>query len=442
MGRTDAGLPIFRLVVLWALGLAGCALRPPAEMIEPHLVALAPPDVPSDRPVLGVGLFTDARPPASPDAAEPEIELHWWGLSRRGTDRTGDAAFASSVAEGARRDAAATFARSGAFSQVVWVDADAQSAAERARRGDVDWVLVGEVEQLAAAQYRDSVLNVGRVGWLRSRDSDPEGRATLRYELVDATGDRVDLSVTQNHQSPGRTLSGAALDALAAANEQAASDLYRVFVPESQRRLREVPVLLLDGCGFGEGRAQRLFEDASRIFEREAGVCLEVERRAWIPPAGVRSLEPALEQLLALEPPADGFVVALVPVSSSALDSRRGLALPLGRHIAIGCRPDSEVRPLTIAHEIGHLFGAVHVEDRASVMYPRTGFDARFFDLLNRRILRATQARSFGGPLDPAAVRELEEIYAEARGFASLVRSEDLDAAVTALQRVDPRGSN
>jgi hypothetical protein len=286
------------------------------------------------------------------------------------------------------------------------------------------------------------VLNVGRVGWLRKRDADPEGRARLHYRLFGATGDRFDLSVSRSHRSPGRTLGGAALDALAAANEQAASDLYRLFVSESQRRLREVPVLLLDGCGVGGRRAMQLFEDAGQIFEREAGVCLELERRAWVPPRGVRSLEPALEHLLGLEPPPDGFLVALVPVSSSALDAHRGLALPLGRHIAIGCRPDTEVRPLTIAHEIGHLFGAVHVDDRASVMYPKTDFEARFFDLLNRRILRATHDRAFGAPLDPAVARELESIYAEARGLAPLVRSKDLDAAVAALQTHDAGSSN
>jgi hypothetical protein len=387
--------------------------------------------------VLGVGLFTDARPPELRLGDEPELELHWWGLSRKGTDRTGEAAFASNVTEGARRDAAATFARSGAFSSVVWVDADASSAAERAARDDVDWVLVAEVEQLDAVQYRDSRLNIGRVGWLRKRDSDPEGRATLHYHVFDGMGKRVDLRASRRHRSPGRTLGGAALDALAAANEQAASDLYRLFVSESQRRLREIPVLLLDGCGVGRRRAVELFEDASGVFEREAGVCLSVERRPWVPPRGIRSVEPALEHLLTLEPPPDGLLVALVPVSSTALDSRRGLALPLGRHVAIGCGPNAQVRPLTLAHEIGHLFGAVHVEDRSSVMYPKSDFEARFFDLLNRRILRATQDRAFGAALDPVVARELEGIYAEARELAPLVRPEDLDAAVAALRALE-----
>jgi hypothetical protein len=44
---------------------------------------------------------------------------------REGENRTGDAAFADEIAEGVRRDVAATLARSGDFSEVVLVPFEA-----------------------------------------------------------------------------------------------------------------------------------------------------------------------------------------------------------------------------------------------------------------------------------------------------------------------------
>jgi hypothetical protein len=70
-------------------------------------------------------------------------------------------------------------------------------------------------------------------------------------------------------------------------------------------------------------------------------------------------------------------------------------------------------------------------------MFPRAEFEARFFDPLNRRILRATRDRDLDAPLDPQTRQTLESLYAEARDLEQLVELADIEAAVAALQTQD-----
>jgi hypothetical protein len=439
MAAPESGVRLARAWRLGLLVLCACTLRPPAALVEPHLAAVAPADVPADRPVLGVGRFLDRRPSHERSEQRPPLEMHWWGFSRVGPEQSGDVSFASAVAEGARRDAGSTLVRSGAFSSVVWVDSDAEHAPERAARGDVDWVLTAEIEELRGVRHRDFALNVARIGWIRRRDGQPTGRATLLYRVYDASGEVLHVRVAREHTSAGSTPAGAALDALAAANEQAAAEIYRAVVSSSG--LRRVPLRVLDACGLGQPRARALVDEASAVFEREIAVRLVAERQAWVPPQpglGLETrLEVGLEQLDGVEPPDGGLLVALLPVAASSGDARRGLAVPLGRRAVLGCRAGGEVGALTLAHEIGHLFGAVHVADRASIMFPRAEFEARFFDPLNHRILRATRDRDLDAPLDPQTRQTLESLYAEARDLEQLVELADIEAAVAALQTQD-----
>jgi hypothetical protein len=281
MAAPESGVRLARAWRLGLLVLCACTLRPPAALVEPHLAAVAPADVPADRPVLGVGRFLDRRPSHERSEQRPPLEMHWWGFSRVGPEQSGDVSFASAVAEGARRDAGSTLVRSGAFSSVVWVDSDAEHAPERAARGDVDWVLTAEIEELRGVRHRDFALNVARIGWIRRRDGQPTGRATLLYRVYDASGEVLHVRVAREHTSAGSTPAGAALDALAAANEQAAAEIYRAVVSSSG--LRRVPLRVLDACGLGQPRARALVDEASGVFEREIAVRLVAERQAWVP---------------------------------------------------------------------------------------------------------------------------------------------------------------
>jgi len=60
-------------------------------------------------------------------------------------------------------------------------------------------------------------------------------------------------------------------------------------------------------------------------------------------------------------------------------------------------------------------------------------FDARFFDSLNRRILRATRERPWGEPLPENIRRRVRAIYTAAARFPECCEPESLEAARAAL---------
>jgi hypothetical protein len=168
----------------------------------------------------------------------------------------------------------------------------------------------------------------------------------------------------------------------------------------------------VERCGLGIAQAEPLLREASSILEREAGVRLRCE---WT--SGAREELPGLGQALAASranaPPAGGAALWLVRVAPARGSEPFGLSVPLGEHAVVACGTDGP-RAVTVAHEIAHLFGAVHVDSRSSVMHAFGEFDGRFLDPLNRRILRAAWDRPFGSPL-PAPTREkLDALYRHA----------------------------
>lgn len=417
--------------LLAALLLVACVTPAAPVRVAPHLAAIRPPDIAGSRLTLGVGAFIDARSSSSRREQRPPLRAHWWGFSRRGQYRPGEALFTGDVANGARRDAAATLVRSGAFARVVWVDADRSTARARASRPDVDWVLVAELEELGASRREDATLNLARAGWFRSRPGPAIGFAVLHYRAYDATRQVYDRRIRLHQPSEGGSLGAAALDALSLASEELATDLYARASSGFSRAVRVLPVRILDACPLAASRPDS-FQRASRMLEREAGIQLEIERLAWNPEGELHGLDDALDQLGGRKPPPGGVLVGLVEAPD---DSRRGLAHPLGRRAVVRCLPFEGASPLTLVHELGHLFGALHVRDRFSVMSPEEGFPARFFDPLNRRILSVTRDRSFESALDPARVQELEELYTDARNSGAPVVVDDLDGALVALRR-------
>lgn len=77
--------------------------------------------------------------------------------------------------------------------------------------------------------------------------------------------------------------------------------------------------------------------------------------------------------------------------------SRLGLSLPLTPNLIITAQPSFPglqlwnplEEAITIAHEVGHLFGAIHVTDPKSIMYPSAGNLSYEFDDLNATIINA-----------------------------------------------------
>jgi hypothetical protein len=426
------------LAALAALACVG--LRGPLEL-QPHF-APAPPAVQAGGtaqppPLTGLRLalapFRDARIPLSRAGVRPAPRLTLLGVARIGEYATGDASFAGALAEHARRDAAATLAHSGLFAQVRLLDPGALVAAGRSA-WDWDLVLQAEIEELVGLQNRRFELNLLRLPPLRNQVEPPLGIARVRYRVLDANGElRFEQRIETQLGGRGYGLARAALDALAAAHERLAQFLFRVFAPP--RGVREVPLLALDACGLGERRLRELVTEANEVFEREAQLRLVPRIETWQRPTAASTPRRALRLLKRTPPPPGGIVLGLLPYTTRRTPWQRepsGLATQLGEHAVLSCGPDTGLRTVTLLHEIGHLLGAVHVGERSSIMYPVAEFDGRFFDVSNRRILRASRARDFGAPLPEALRGELRALYQELAD-ADAAPAADLRAALQAV---------
>jgi hypothetical protein len=379
-------------------------------------------------PRIGVGPFVDRRSDLSRAPQWPTVRPAWVGVMWVGERSTGERSFHGDIAEGARADVAATLRYTGLFRSVSMVDAYEPPP-------DVDYLLTGEVEELLGLQYTKVELNLLSAGLIVTRADTPIGTARVRFRLVSAAGEEVWRAPLETRLEVGRTsLKQAALDALAVTHQRLVVELGQRLVGPRIRPLRSVALRVLDACGLGDKLARRLIEDTSEIFELELGVELLPIVETWVPPDGAGSAEDLLTAAEGRDPPQAGLVVALAPFHEGLgrPGGRSGLARQLGRHAVVACAPVTP-RAATIAHELGHLFGAVHVRDRGSVMYPVADFDARFFDPLNRRILAAARDRRFERPVAADLRRALRTLYDEAAGLPAHVELADLEAAAGAL---------
>ncbi len=424
-----------------ALALAGCASGGPAAF-EPHLAwpvsddagwAMAPP--------LGVTAFADERPEELRASYRPELHMRRLGIAREGVERTGDADFARPVAQGVRAELIATLQRAGTFASVTPVEFDPRDPAAWAERGAPPLVLTGAIEVFEGRQWRSFSVTPLQVGFVRERWGPAEGRVSLRIELWSKAERLWEARISTRHDSSEGGADDAALEALALDAEKLALRLDarlrgRRALPPHKLELR-----VLDGCDLGDARVRRLIADTSAVFEREAGVVLVATREAWPQRARGASLDALLEAAQRFAPPPGGVVLGLAPaqqVSELALRSvRTGLAVPLGAHAVALCVGEDEASVLTASHELAHLFGAVHVRDPASIMHTTADFDARFFDPLNRRILRSLRQRDFARPLDAEQTAQLAAIYREAEQ-GELVEPGDVGSALRALERPEP----
>jgi hypothetical protein len=363
----------------------------------------------------------------------PRLRPSFLGVVREGENQTGDGAFAGDLADQVRRDAAATLAHSGAFSEVLLLNPGANTG-----QGEVDLVLTGRIEELVGIQYQRAELSLLQVGFLRTRSFEPVGVARIQYALKRA--DKVVWSerIEGNTQGVDLAIGQAAVDAAALANERMAETIYRWL--GTGVALRTLPVRVLDTCGLGRASLDLLLRDAGEVLERELGVRLAPAVETWDQPANLRSSRAVLEAVQRVAPPKGGIVAAFAPLPAGRameLGVRRfGIARQLGEHAVVGCRADDERAALTLAHEIGHLFGAVHVRDRSSLMHPVASFPGRFLDPLNRRVVRLTRARGFGAPLDPALVEGVRAVYRAAHDSPDDVAAPDVEEALSALPRV------
>jgi tetratricopeptide (TPR) repeat protein len=81
-----------------------------------------------------------------------------------------------------------------------------------------------------------------------------------------------------------------------------------------------------------------------------------------------------------------------------------GLAYLLGNNAVITAQPSFPSvgqfwnpieEAITIAHEVGHILGAIHIPEESSIMFPTSGSLSYEFDNVNRRLIESTKATFF-----------------------------------------------
>ena len=425
-----------------ALWLAGCASGTAPLAFEPHLGWPAADDAGwATAPRLGIAPFVDERPVELRGGWQPELRWRWWGLERAGVERTGDADFDRAAADGVRAEVVATLARAGVFSDVVAADFDPRERNDWPE-GAPPLVLVGTIEEFEGRQWRSLAVSPLRLGFVTETWGPAQGRVSLRVELY-ARGERIfEARVSTRHDAVSGDAAEAALEALALDVEKLALRLdARLREPRVQPP-RALSVRVLDGCELGDARTAQLLRETSAVFEREAGIVLVGARETWSARPPGASLDQLLDAATGVAPPPNGVVLALAPAQQvhelGFRSVRTGLSVPLGAHAVALCSAPDEISTLTAAHELAHLFGAVHVRDAYSIMHATSDFDARFFDPLNRRIVRSLRMRDFAHPLDAASAAQLAAIYRQAEG-SEQVDPQELDGALRALEDAGPR---
>jgi tetratricopeptide (TPR) repeat protein len=108
-------------------------------------------------------------------------------------------------------------------------------------------------------------------------------------------------------------------------------------------------------------------------------------------------------------PPAEGIFAAItgLPLPSGDAVYRKGVSKLLGRSLVVRVAPGA-VQSRVLAHELLHLYGAIHVLDDVESLMNPTG-ESLALDAPNIRIVRSLRARRFGpGGIEENVIPEID----------------------------------
>jgi len=186
--------------------------------------------------------------------------------------------------------------------------------------------------------------------------------------------------------------------------------------------IREITVKLaadeeLQTRPFSIERVESLLREVSREFEKIFGLRFRWQGwERWTSPEGARSLEELVEDLdrAGLKPGAD-ILIAVTGQPDLELEYT-GFSLFREATVIVIYTPDRQKLKKLLTHELGHVFGAVHVPSSSSIM--SCGGEGPGFDPENLKIIKLGQQRHFrpfGFPFPEDIRKELEEIYLRIR---------------------------
>lgn len=177
----------------------------------------------------------------------------------------------------------------------------------------------------------------------------------------------------------------------------------------------------------------------SQLYSQTSGVRFDLaDAIAWDVPDDL-DLDAARERLKS-DVPREGVDLLLALVGPAGTSLRLGSTVPFASAAVVVDFPDrtEAANAAVLAHELGHLFGAVHVASTSSVMHETAS--ASSFDLRSARVLRTTRNIDFAAGLGraaPTVVADLEARYAKALGFEAPADRAKVAAVIAESLRAD-----
>lgn len=164
-------------------------------------------------------------------------------------------------------------------------------------------------------------------------------------------------------------------------------------------------------------RVESLLKEVSREFEKLFGFSLRCQGwERWKSPDRARSLEELAEELDRAEIKRGADILIAITGQPDLELEYTGFSLFRVGTVVIIYTPDRYILKKLLLHELGHVFGAVHVPSASSIM--SCGGEGQNFDRDNLEIIRLGQQRHFrpfGFPFPESIRGELERIYLRIR---------------------------
>jgi len=167
---------------------------------------------------------------------------------------------------------------------------------------------------------------------------------------------------------------------------------------------------------------KKLVSISSETFEDKFGIEFRIAAwEGWRPDKHLRSLPAILEDLKQkVRPEEADIVIGLVPPHLGG-DTSSGIAEYISGYVLLELANPWTMAPV-ILHELGHVFGAVDLQEDGSVMNPgNPGLD---FDPFSARVITLNRERSYRTASFPFPPAHLKEVISAFRGRAALKRHE------------------